>query len=84
MHESLRSGRFTPMRLLAVLSALVTLAAFTIPLLSSSASAETANPPVTVTAVVGSTTYHVGQTITGLTDGQNIHIHVDAQSPPNA
>ena len=85
MHESPSGSRFSAIRLLAVLSALVTLAAFTIPLLSSTASAETANPPVTVTATVGApTTYTVGQTITGLTNGQNIHIHVDAGSPPNA
>ncbi len=84
MHESPSSSRFSAIRLLAVLSALVTLVALTVPLLSSTASAETANPPVTVTATVGTTTYTLGQTITGLTDGENIHIHVDAQSPPNA
>jgi len=84
MSRSPSSGRFPALRLLAALSALVTLAALTIPLLGSAASAETASPPVTVTATVGSTTYTLGQTITGLTDGQNIHIHVDAGSPPNA
>jgi len=84
MSRSPSSSRFSAMRLLAVLSAVVTLAALTIPLLSSSASAETASPVVTATATAGGSTFNVGQTITGLTDGQNIHIHVDAQSPPNA
>ncbi len=82
MSRSPSGRRFSPLRLLAVLSALVTLAALTIPLLSSTASAETASPPVTVTATAGGTTYTLGQTITGLTDGENIHIHVDAGTSP--
>ncbi len=39
---------------------------------------------MTVTATVNSHTYSVGQTITGLSDGDVVAIHVDAQSPPNA
>ena len=50
----------------------------------SIASAETAHPPVTVTATVHSHTYSVGQTITGLSDGDVVAVHVDAQAPPNA
>jgi Fibronectin type III domain len=84
MSRSPSGRRFGAIRLLAVLSAVLTLAALTIPLLSSTASAETASPAVTVTAIVGANTYAVGATIPNLTDGQDIHIHVDAQSPPNA
>ncbi len=53
-------------------SAVVTLAT------QAPASAETTTPPVTVTAIVGATTYSVGQTISGLTDGTPIDIHVVA------
>jgi hypothetical protein len=86
MSRSPSGSRFGAIRLLAVLSALVTLAAFTIPLMSSSASAETANPPVTVTATVnsGSTVFALGSTIPGLHDGDVVHVSVNAGSPPNA
>ncbi len=47
-------------------------------------SAETADPPVTVTATVHSHTYSAGQTMTGLSDGDVVSVHVDAQAPPNA
>ena len=80
------AGRLRPLRLLAVLSALVTLAAVTIPLLSSTASAETpvGSVPVTTTVTANGTPYSYGQTITGGTDGETIHIHVDATAPPTA
>jgi Fibronectin type III domain len=50
----------------------------------SVASAETASPLVTATATVHSHTYSAGQTITGLSDGDVVAVHVDAQAPPNA
>ncbi len=86
MSQSPSGRRLTPLRLLAALSAMVMMAALSIPLLSQTASAETPNPPVTTTATVGSgsTVFHTGDTITGLTNGSVVHIHVDAQSPPNA
>jgi hypothetical protein len=86
MSRSPSGRRFSLVRLLAALSAMVTLAAISIPLLSQPASAETANPPVTTTVTVGSgsTVYHTGDTIPGLINGSVLHIHVDAQSPPNA
>ena len=53
-------------------------------LTAAPAGAETANPPVTVTATVHSHTYSAGQTMTGLSDGDVVSVHVDAQAPPNA
>jgi large repetitive protein len=44
----------------------------------------TANVPVTVTAIVNGHTFTLGQTITGLKDGDVVDVHVDAGSPPNA
>ena len=66
--------------------ALLALAGLLAALFGAAVSAETppASVPVTVTATVNGHTYHLGDSISGLADGDTIAVHVDAQSPPNA
>ena len=73
-------------RLLCSLAGLALVASFVVvvgPV--QSVGADTANIPVTTTIQVNGTgtTYHYGDTIPGLHDGDTLNIHVDAQSPPN-
>ena len=65
---------------------IVAVAALLLAVCNVSVSAETppASLPVKVTATVNGHTYNYGESITGLSDGDVVAVHVDAQSPPNA